>query len=127
MAGNPAASPLLEILRDTVVDLVRRDTSDLTSRQFAVLLVCYLDRDSTNTVRGLSAKLNVAKPAITQAIDRLEQEQWAVRKQEPRDRRSILVGQTSQGAVFMKDLSRVMDRAQARVAGSQANITITAA
>ena len=126
MAGNPAASPLLEILHDTVVDLVRRDTSDLTSRQLAVLLVCYLGEDSTNTVRGLSAKLNVKKPAVTRAIDRLEQEQLAVRKQEPRDRRSILVGQTAQGVVFMKNLRRVMGKAQARVAGPRANATSAA-
>ena len=88
-----------------------------------MLLVCYLDEDNTNTVRGLSAQLNIAKPAITRAIDRLEQEQLAVRKQEPGDRRSILVGQTAQGAASMKNLRRVMEEARSRVTARRATTT----
>ena len=37
-----------------------------------MFLTCYLD-DEAQTVRGLAAKLNVAKPAITRALDRLSE------------------------------------------------------
>ena len=58
------------VLRDTVVALVRRDGPDLSARQLGVFLTCYL-QEGAHTVRGLAAELNVSKPAITRALDRL--------------------------------------------------------
>jgi DNA-binding MarR family transcriptional regulator len=101
---------LPQILRDTVVSLVRKEGPDLTARQLAVLLICYLE-EGPHTVRGLAARLNVAKPAITRALDRLEQFDLAERRQDPRDRRSIVVAATSEGQAFQKHLRHLLDEA----------------
>lgn len=101
---------LPQILRDTVVSLVRQEGPDLTARQLAVLLICYLE-EGPHTVRGLASRLDVAKPAITRALDRLEQFDLAQRRQDPRDRRSIVVARTSQGHTFLTALRGMLDEA----------------
>ena len=78
----------VDVLRQTIIALVRRQGPDLTARQFAVFLICYLD-DEAQTVRGLAAKLSVAKPAITRALDRLSEFDLVRRKTDPLDRRSV--------------------------------------
>jgi DNA-binding MarR family transcriptional regulator len=103
-------SRLPQILRDTVVNLVRQEGPDLTARQLAVMLICYLE-EGPHTVRGLAARLHVAKPAITRALDRLEQFDLAHRRQDPRDRRSIVVARTPQGQTFLGDLRGILDEA----------------
>jgi DNA-binding MarR family transcriptional regulator len=107
MATNQSADQLVGILRDTVVALVRRDGPDLSARQLGVFLTCYL-RDGGHTVRGLAAELNVSKPAITRALDRLGELDLARRKVDPLDRRSVLVQRTMKGAAFLRDLRSIM-------------------
>lgn len=107
MAASPPADQLVGILRETVVALVRRDGPDLSARQLAVFLTCYL-RDGGHTVRGLAAELNVSKPAITRALDRLGELDLARRKVDPLDRRSVLVQRTLKGAAFLRDLRAIM-------------------
>ena len=99
---------LIGILRDTVVGLVRRDGVDLSSRQLGVFLTCYL-RDGGHTVRGLAAELNVSKPAITRALDRLGELDLARRKVDPLDRRSVLVQRTPKGSAFLRDVHKIIN------------------
>lgn len=99
---------LIGVLRDTVVALVRRDGVDLSARQLAVFLTCYL-KEGAHTVRGLAADLNVSKPAITRALDRLGELDFARRKVDPLDRRSVLVQRTLKGAAFLRDLRSIMN------------------
>src|SRR6195952_752312 len=101
---------LIGVLRATVVGLVRRDGVDLSSRQLGVFLTCYL-RDGGHTVRGLAAELNVSKPAITRALDRLGELDLARRKVDPLDRRSVLVQRTTKGSAFLRDLRSIMTEA----------------
>ena len=110
MATNQSADQLVGILRDTIVALVRRDGPDLSARQIGVFLTCYL-RDGGHTVRGLAAELNVSKPAITRALDRLGELDLARRKVDPLDRRSVLVQRTMKGAAFLRDLRAIMSEA----------------
>jgi DNA-binding MarR family transcriptional regulator len=107
---------LPNILRDTIVSLVRREGPDLTARQLGVLLICYLE-EGPHTVRGLAARLGVAKPAITRALDRLEEFQFARRQQDLRDRRSIVVGRTPEGHDFMDQIRSLLEAA-ARQSGN---------
>jgi len=95
------------ILRETIVALVRSDGPDLSARQLAVLLTVYLG-EGPHTVRGLAADLNVSKPAITRALDRLGELDLARRKVDPSDRRSVLVQRTPKGTTFLRDLRNVM-------------------
>jgi DNA-binding MarR family transcriptional regulator len=97
----------VDVLRQTIVALVRRDGPDLTARQLSVFLICYLEGEA-QTVRGLAAKLNVSKPAITRALDRLSEFDLVRRKQDPLDRRSVLVQRTVSGAAFLRDLKKIL-------------------
>lgn len=110
MATNQSSDVQVGILRDTIVALVRRDGPDLSARQLGVFLTCYL-RDGGHTVRGLAAELNVSKPAITRALDRLGELDLARRKVDPLDRRSVLVQRTLKGAAFLRDLRSIMGEA----------------
>lgn len=100
------------ILRDTVVALVRRDGPDLSARQLGVFLTVYLG-EGPHTVRGLAASLNVSKPAITRALDRLGELDFARRKTDPQDRRSVLVQRTVKGAALLREMRTIMGEAAA--------------
>jgi DNA-binding MarR family transcriptional regulator len=107
---NPVSDAQVGLLRDTVIALVRRDGADLSARQLGVFLTCYLN-DGAHTVRGLAAELNVSKPAITRALDRLGELDLARRKVDPMDRRSVLVQRTPKGSAFLRDLRTIMTEA----------------
>jgi DNA-binding MarR family transcriptional regulator len=111
MAVQSNPDQLVGILRDTVVALVRRDGPDLSARQLGVFLTVYLT-DGPHTVRGLAAELNVSKPAITRALDRLGELDLARRKVDPMDRRSILVQRTLKGTAFLRDMRQIMVEAE---------------
>jgi len=111
MANQANSDQLVGILRDTVVALVRRDGPDLSARQLGVFLTVYLT-DGPHTVRGLAAELNVSKPAITRALDRLGELDLARRKVDPMDRRSVLVQRTLKGAAFLRDMRSIMTVAE---------------
>jgi len=103
---------LAGILRTAIVELVRRDGPDLTARQLGVFLTCYLESEA-QTVRGLAARLDVSKPAITRALDRLSEFDLVRRKTDPLDRRSVLVQRTPPGNAFLKDLRTILRDAAA--------------
>jgi len=110
MALGPGADRLLEVLRDTIIGMVRREGPDLSARQFGVLLICYLE-EGPHTVRALAARLDVSKPAITRALDRLAELGFARRGPDPRDRRSVLVQRTRKGTDFVGDLRQMLGAA----------------
>lgn len=112
MATATQAEQLVGILRETIVALVRKDGPDLSARQLGVFLTCYL-QDGNHTVRGLASELNVSKPAITRALDRLGELDLARRKTDPMDRRSVLVQRTLKGQAFLRDLRSIMGEASA--------------
>ncbi len=115
MSSQHDADQLVGILRDTVVSLVRRDGPDLSARQLGVFLTVYLS-EGPHTVRGLAAELNVSKPAITRALDRLGELDLARRKLDPMDRRSVLVQRTLKGAALLKDIRTTMAEAEGSIA-----------
>jgi DNA-binding MarR family transcriptional regulator len=102
---------LTRLLHGTVLDLVRQDHTDLTARQLGVLLTVYLT-EGPHTVRGLAAELNVSKPAITRALDRLGELDLARRKVDPMDRRSVIVQRTLKGTAFLRDMRQIMTEAE---------------
>lgn len=77
---------------------------DLSLRQMAVFLVTNTGaeefRDPQNgsyTVRTLSKKLGISKPAITRAADRLESDGLIKRSSIPEDRRLVRIDSTIKG------------------------------
>jgi DNA-binding MarR family transcriptional regulator len=76
--------------------LAVREGIDLNVRQIVVLLEA-VEAKAPVTVRGLAAHLQVPKPAITRAVDRLEEVGWAIRRTDPANRRSVLITVTEEG------------------------------
>jgi DNA-binding MarR family transcriptional regulator len=107
MIRNEVSDSLAGLLRTAIVELVRRDGPDLSARQLGVFLTCYLET-AAQTVRGLAARLNVSKPAITRALDRLSEFDLVRRKTDPLDRRSVLVQRTATGMAFQRELRTVL-------------------
>jgi DNA-binding MarR family transcriptional regulator len=107
MASVETTESLVNVLRDTVVALVRQDGPDLSARQFGVFLTCYLEGDA-QTVRGLAAALDVSKPVISRALDRLADFDLVRRKADPTDRRSVLVQRTPAGTAYLKDIRSIL-------------------
>ncbi len=95
------------MLRDVMSKLVQSDDPDLSARQLAVLMACYMEAEP-QTVRGLAAALKISKPAVTRAIDRLEKLTFAVRNPDPTDGRSIIVGTTSTGRAYLRTIKRAL-------------------
>jgi len=92
----------LALWQNVVLETVRRDGPDLSSRQLAILLTVYLT-PPPHTVRGLAQSLNASKPAITRALDTLGELDLLKRKRDESDRRNVLVQRTVSGAVYLRD------------------------
>ena len=114
-ASRTAAEPLLHILMSTMVASVRGSGPDLTARQLAVFLKTYLEPGVEHTVRGLAAELNVSKPAITRALDRLEELDFTRRQTDPKDRRSIIARRTTTGSTYLRTLGGYVTEASKQV------------
>ena len=106
----------LDLWRRSVVRSVRNDSPDFSARQMAVLLTVYLT-PQPHTVRGLAAELNISKPAITRALDRLGEFGLARRKPDETDRRSIEVQRTVKGSVFLSEFSEMVIRSSGETFG----------
>ena len=106
----------LEIWRRALSGSVSGDGPDLTARQMALMLTVYLT-PQPHTVRGLAALLNVSKPAITRAIDRLSELDFIRRKPDDADRRSVLVQRTIRGSVYLRDFGEQIVRAAKALEG----------
>ena len=94
----------LALWHRVMVASLNRNLPDLTARQFALLLQVY-QAAPPHTVRGLAAILNMSKPAVTRALDRLEGLEFLRRKPDEADRRSILVQRTVKGSVFLREFA----------------------
>ncbi len=113
MTINLTFDQALEGWRGAVLEVVRRDPADLSARQMAVVLTVYLS-PPPHTVRGLAMALNVSKPAITRALDRLEKLEFVRRRPDESDRRSILVQRTVKGSVYLRETADLITVAARR-------------
>ncbi len=95
---------VLTLWRSVMVTALRKDLPDLTWRQFALLLQVYTT-PQPHTVRGLAQELNMSKPAVTRALDRLEKLEFLRRKIDETDRRSVLVQRSVAGSVFLREFA----------------------
>ena len=94
----------LRLWHAVVLGGMARGQPDLTTRQMAVLLQVYMEAPP-HTVRGLAAVLGVSKPAITRAVDRLEDLNYVRRRKDEADKRSVLVQRTVAGSVFLREFA----------------------
>ncbi|MFC7333798.1 MarR family transcriptional regulator [Rhodocista pekingensis] len=97
----------LQLWRGALVASVRKAGPDLSARQLALLLTVYLT-PPPHTVRGLAATLNVSKPSVTRALDRLGRLGYVKRKRDQDDRRNVLVQRTVKGSVFLTEFGQLV-------------------
>ena len=109
----------LDLWRRAIVASVRIDAPDLSARQMALLLTVYLIPPH-HTVRGLALALNISKPAVTRAIDRLSELGLVRRKPDENDRRSVHIQRTVKGSVFLREFGELVVHA-ARTEESTSN------
>jgi DNA-binding MarR family transcriptional regulator len=102
MGFDLTAVQSLQLWQGAIVESVRRDSADLSARQMALLLTVYLT-PPPHTVRGLALSLNISKPAVTRALDRLSELGMVKRKIDETDRRSVLVQRTVKGSVYLRE------------------------
>lgn len=102
MGFDLTAVQSLQLWQGAIVESVRRDSADLSARQMALLLTVYLT-PPPHTVRGLALSLNISKPAVTRALDRLSELGMVKRKIDESDRRSVLVQRTVKGSVYLRE------------------------
>lgn len=108
----------LDLWRGALVDSIRRAGPDLSARQMGLMLTVYLT-PPPHTVRGLAKGLNVSKPAITRALDRLSYYGYVRRKPDDTDRRSILVQRTVKGSVFLREFAELVVAYAARMRAAE--------
>lgn len=92
---------------NTLLDYVRSGQPDLTNRQMALLMVVYKTQ-GPHTVRGLARDLNVSKPVITRALNKLGALGYLARQRDEHDRRNIFVATTQAGADFLGEFGRLV-------------------
>ena len=97
---------------NTLVEYVRSGEPDLTNRQMALLLVVYLS-PGPHTVRGLARSLNVSKPVVTRALNRLGALGYLRRQRDDTDKRNIFIARTTEGAGFLEEFGHFVGESDA--------------
>ncbi|XOV85318.1 MAG: MarR family transcriptional regulator [bacterium] len=89
--------------------LFNREMKDLglTRTQWMVMYQLYLDGEQSQT--DLATALSTAKPPLGKVIDKLEQDGWVHRRQNPEDRRQNLVSLTDKVSPLIEPLKNVVD------------------
>lgn len=80
---------------------------DLSSRQLAVMTTVYLT-DPPHTIRNLSTRLGISKPAVCRAVDSLSMMDLIKRKKDEDDRRNVFIQRTISGSVFLSDFADII-------------------
>ena len=93
----------LALLKSATLAGVRGNAPDLTARQLGILMSVALET-GPHTVRGLAASLELSKPVVTRALDRLEALGFVNRISDERDLRSIFIERTAEGTGFLRSL-----------------------
>ena len=106
-AVNAMSDKSLSSWKNTLIDYVRSGEPDLTNRQMALLMLVYLD-PGPHTVRGLARALNVSKPVVTRALNRLGSLGYLRRQRDDTDKRNIFVARTTEGADFLAEFGHFL-------------------
>jgi len=110
------AAQALALWHRVLVVGLNRSLPDLTTRQFALFLEVYL-APPPHTVRGLAKTLNMSKPAVTRAVDRLENLEFVRRRTDEQDKRSVLVQRSVKGSVFLREFADMAAEAARNLTG----------
>ncbi len=107
MTNDTDTVAALDIWRHALVESVRREAPDLSARQMALLLSVDMT-DPPHTVRGLAQMLNISKPAVTRALDRLQGLGYVRRSPDESDRRNVLIEITEMGIDYLRAFAGIV-------------------
>ena len=99
--ASPPPNQPLSTFEATIQRLVRQDGRDLSLRQLAVLLILGRRPIEECTVRGIALMLDVSKPAVCRAFDRLCENGLMHRREDRFDRRSVQGELTPAGRAYV--------------------------
>ena len=94
----------LKLWQRVITRSLRELPYDLSQRQIAVLLSVYMT-PMPHTVRNLSERLAISKPATCRALDALSALDLIRRKKDEDDRRNVFIQRTVNGSVFLRDFA----------------------
>lgn len=98
---------------DGLTAIVRSDLPDMTNRQMAILLTVAMTA-GPHTVRGLATRLDVSKPVVTRALNKLAALGYLLRKRDRNDGRNIFVEMTKAGTEFLDQFNQTVGDATIR-------------
>ncbi len=102
MQSLTRANAMLDIMLKTYSTCVKdSNIADLSPRQMAILLTVYIT-EAPHTVKLMSKNLNISKPAVTRAVDKLVGLELVKRKPDEKDKRNVLIQRTIKGSVFLR-------------------------
>ncbi len=93
--------------RNIVLRMLVEKDIDLSTRQLGILLTAYLT-PPPHTVKNLSERLNISKPAVCRAVDTLSQNGLIKRRKDEKDNRIVLIQRTVKGSVYLSELSDII-------------------
>jgi DNA-binding MarR family transcriptional regulator len=102
----------LNLWRRALSSYVRTSDGDLTARQQAILMTVALSA-GPHTIRGLAMDLELAKPAVTRAVDALEKLGFVRRRRDDHDLRSVIIERTVDGMTWLRDFAELVIAAEA--------------
>lgn len=100
----------LHLWRRALTASVRSDAPDMTARQQAILMTVALT-PGPHTVRGLAEHLDIAKPAVTRALDALTRLEFVKRVRDENDLRNVFIERTPAGMAYLRDFAAFIMRA----------------
>ncbi len=86
---------------------------DLSSRQLGILLSVYTS-PPPHTVKSLSERLGISKPAVCRALDTLSRENMLRRIKDPDDKRNVFITRTVKGSVYLSEFGEIQTRLNKR-------------
>ena len=95
----------------SLIRIVRSELPDLTNRQMGIMLSVGLS-NGPHTVRGLAERLDVSKPVVTRALNKLTALGYLQRKRDRRDGRNIFVEITQAGTEFLERFNQLISEQQ---------------
>ena len=103
----PLARELLPIMY-AISGVVRdRAQPDLTMRQLCLLMhLADKDKAQSWSVKEAAAALEIHKPAVTRAVERLREFGLATSKTDPKDRRCVVLNITQRGLGYLGRMSK---------------------
>lgn len=101
---QPGNKEALALWYTVILQGVRSDAPDLSARQLAIMMTVYID-PKQYTIKALSQRLAISKPAVSRAIDALEKLEFVRRAQDVKDRRIVFITRTPKGYEFLGQFS----------------------